>query len=92
MLLLEPASPDSFFQWGFFVDACSPTEYVEAYIMEPMAERMLGADPALKAEFERRLKEDAAFAASAEQRLAFFYRRTPFFDERHLLYPVAREE
>jgi hypothetical protein len=31
-------------------------------------------------------------AASPEQRLAWFYRRTPFFDDRLDLYPVAREE
>jgi hypothetical protein len=92
MLLLEPASPDSFFAWGFFHEALQQTEYGEAYVVEAMAERMLRADPALRSEFERRLEQDAAFAASAEQRLAFFYRRTPFFDERYLLYPVAREE
>src|ERR1051325_8270741 len=31
-LLLEPASNDSLFQWGFFGSILSPTEYVEAYI------------------------------------------------------------
>lgn len=58
MVLLEPASPDSFFRWGFFLEILQPTEYVEGYIMEPMAERMLASDLALRAEFERRLKED----------------------------------
>ena len=63
-VLLEPASPDSFFQWGFFNEVLQPTEYVEAYIMEPMAERMLAEDPALRAEYEQRVREDAAFAAT----------------------------
>jgi hypothetical protein len=59
--------------------------------MEPMAERLLAADPALRAEFERRIREDAAFARSADERLLWLYRRTPFADERWRLYPVARE-
>jgi hypothetical protein len=54
VLLLEPASPDSFFQWGFFHEALQPTEYVEGYVMEPMAEAMLAEDAALKARYEQR--------------------------------------
>jgi hypothetical protein len=105
MLLLEPAAPDSFFSWGFFHEVLQPTEYVEAYVMEPMAERMLAEDPALRAEFERKLREDPTFAGStagkpsahegfipgAPARLQWFYEKTPFFDERARLYPVARE-
>ena len=64
MLLLEPAAPDSFFSWGFFHEVLQPTEYVEAYVMEPMAERMLAEDPALKEAFEKKLREDPAFAGS----------------------------
>lgn len=91
MLLLEPACPDSFFQWGFFLTSLQPTEYVEGYIMEPMAERMLAEDPALRAEFEKKLREEPKFAADPKERLQWFYRKTPFFDERWNLYPVARE-
>ncbi len=90
-LLLEPASPDSFFRWGFFLGALQATEYAEGYVMEPMARAMLAADPGLKAEFERRLAQDAAFAADPRARLQFFYERTPFFDSRFRLYPVGRE-
>jgi hypothetical protein len=91
MLLLEPASPDSFFQTGFFHWALQRTEYAEGYIIEPMAERMLAKDPALRAEFERALRDDPELVASQQQRLDWFYRRTRFFDERWRLYPVARE-
>ena len=42
-------------------------------------------------EFDRRLATDEAFRASAEQRLDFFYSRTPFADPRWRLYPIARE-
>ena len=91
-VLLEPDSADSFLQWGFFNEVLQPTEYVEAYIMEPMAERMLAEDPALRAEYEKRVREDAAFAASPADRLQWIYQRTPFYDPRALLYPVGREE
>jgi hypothetical protein len=90
MLLLEPESEDSLFQWGFFLEILTSPEYVEPYVMAPMAEKMLAADPALAAEFAKRL-EDPAFAADPQARLQFFYQRTPYYDDRHLLYPVARE-
>jgi len=90
VLLLEPASSDSFFQWGFFLSIFQRTEYGESYVLEPLAEQML-ADPAVEAAFSLRLKEDPAFAADPRQRLEWFYERSPFFDERWRVYPVARE-
>ncbi|MDQ6799551.1 MAG: M14 family metallopeptidase [Acidobacteriota bacterium] len=90
-LLLEPASSDSFLQWGFFHSIFQRTEYSEAYVTEPMAEQMLAEDPALKSDFDRRLATDEAFRASPERRLDFFYSRTPFADPRWRLYPIARE-
>jgi murein tripeptide amidase MpaA len=89
--LLEPESEDSFFAWGFFSEILQRVEYMEPYAVAPMAERMLASDPKLKAEFEKRLKEDPAFAASPLRRLQFFYERSPFYDDRYLLYPVGRE-
>lgn len=91
VLLLEPDSPDSLFQWGFFPEPLQRTEYVESYVMVPMAEKMLAADPRLAAEFRKKLAEDPQFRSSESARLDWFYSRTPFFDERWRLYPVARE-
>lgn len=91
ILLLEPGSPDSFFQWGFFLEILQPTEYVEGYVMEPLAQRMLDRDPDLKRTFQARLKADPAFAADPQARLQWFYERTPYFDDRWRLYPVGRE-
>jgi hypothetical protein len=91
IVLLEPASPDSFFRWGFFLEILQATEYMENYVLEPTAERLLAGDAALRAEFERRLAQDPAFAARPADRLQWLYRRTPFFDERWRLYPVGRE-
>ena len=91
MLALEPQSSESFFAWGMFPEILNRVEYIEAYAIAPLAERMLEADPALRAAFEARLAEDADFAADGDARLAWFYERTPFYDERYRLYPIARE-
>jgi Zinc carboxypeptidase len=90
-ILLEPASADSFLQWGFFPEILERTEYFEDYVVEPMAAQMLAADPKLAEEFQKKLATDAAFRGSPEARLRFFYERTPYFDPKWRLYPVARE-
>lgn len=92
MAMLEPQAPDSLLQWGEFNNAFERKEYMEAYVAEEVAEKMLADDPALKAEFERRVREDAAFAADPRARLDFFYRRHPSWDERYRLYPVMRSD
>ncbi|WP_411834740.1 M14 family metallopeptidase [Pseudoxanthomonas mexicana] len=89
MALLEPAAPDSLLAWGGFNNAFESKEYMEDYVAEQVAREML-ADPAVKAEFERRLREDKEFAGSAEARLRFFHQRHPSWDERYRLYPVMR--
>ncbi|MDQ2824955.1 MAG: M14 family metallopeptidase [Verrucomicrobiota bacterium] len=91
-VLLEPASPDSFLQWGFFDEVFQQTEYIEGYILEPMAERMLASDPKLAEEFRQKLTSDEAFRASPKERLRWFYSKTPFVDERWKLYSIGREE
>lgn len=92
MALLEPQAPDSFAAWGRFNNHFERKEYMEAYVAEEVAREMLAADPGLKAEFERRLREDPEFAGSPRARLDFFYRRHSAWDERHNLYPIYRTE
>ena len=92
IILFEPAAPDSFVQWGFFNEVFQHTEYIEGYILEPMAERMLANDPKLAEEFRHKLATDETFRASSTERLRWFYSKTPFLDERWKLYPVGREE
>ena len=89
--LLEPESPESMLAWGYFPEILQRTEYIEGYAIAPLAEQMLASDPALKAEFEAKLKSDPKFAKNPEARLGWFYERTRYYDERYLLYPVARE-
>ena len=90
MTLLEPRGVDSFVSWGFFNNAFERKEYMEAYVAEEVAEKMLKEDPALMAAFEKRLAEDPMFAGSPTARLDFFYQRHPSWDERVNLYPIYR--
>jgi hypothetical protein len=92
MALLEPQAPDSLLGWGLFNNAFEQKEYMEDYVAEQVARDMLAKDPALKAQFEQRLRADPAFAASPAARLDFFYRRHSAYDTRLNLYPVLRTD
>ena len=92
MALLEPQAPDSLLAWGEFNNAFEQKEYMEAYVAEEVARDMLAKDPALKTEFEQRVKADAAFAKNPQARLDFFHRRHPSYDQRLRLYPVLRTD
>ncbi len=88
---LDPASPEGALAWGFLPTILQRTEYMEAYVAAPMADAMLASDPALKAEFDSKLVADPMFAADGDARLRWFYERSPYSDDRYLLYPVGRE-
>ena len=90
MLLLEPVSKDSYLSWGFFHSIFQRTEYIEAYVMEPMAKKMLEESPALRKEFEEKKSQDTKFANDPAAILSWFYSKTKYYDERYLLYPVGR--
>jgi Zinc carboxypeptidase len=90
--LLEPAGPDSFLAWGDFNAAFERKEYIEDYVLEPFARELLAKDPAVRAELERRLATDPAFANDPRARLEFFHERHPSFDEAYRLYPVLRAD
>jgi hypothetical protein len=87
---LEPKGPDSAMMWGFFDPIFEQKEYGEAYVEEKLAREMMAKDPALKAEFDKRVASDAKFAASPAARLAWFYDRSPWLDPKLGLYPVGR--
>lgn len=87
--LLEPEAGDSLMKWGFFNAIFEEKEYAEAYAMEPYARKMLAEDPALRAEFEQKLKDDPAFAGNPSARLRWFFERSPFFDKNLNRYPVV---
>ncbi|RFP08353.1 MULTISPECIES: M14 family metallopeptidase [unclassified Duganella] len=90
MTMLEPRGADSLLAWGEFNNAFERKEYMEEYVAEDVARGQLEADPALRAEFQKKLDSDAEFNKSQAKRLEFFARRHASWDERYNLYPVMR--
>ncbi|MDR3385768.1 MAG: M14 family metallopeptidase [Rudaea sp.] len=89
--LLEPDAPDSLVRWGFVNAIFEQKESGDARVLEKLARDMLAADPALKARFEARLKNDPAFARNPEARLEFFYRLSPWYTQQNVgVYPVLK--
>ena len=88
--LLEPEGPDSLLAWGVFNAWFERKDGMERYVVEAEARKMLEANPKLRAELDAAMKADAGFAASADQRLEFFERRHPSWDDHANLYPVFR--
>jgi hypothetical protein len=89
--LLEPQAPDSLLHWGYLNATFEAKEYGEPRVVEKLAREMLAKDPALKAEFERRLHDDPTFAASPGARLQFFFEHSPWYAAQHVgAYPVLR--
>ncbi len=88
--LLEPSAPDSLAAWGFFNAVFEQKEFGESYVLEKLAREMMKKNDKLRQEFEQRVASDSKFAASARERLQFFYDRSPYHDKELNLYPVAR--
>jgi hypothetical protein len=87
--VLEPQGPDSFVRWGFFDPIFSRTEYVEPYVIEPMAREMLARDPDLARQLEEAKAADPGFAGDPRAIRDWFYRRTPYWDDRVNVYPIG---
>jgi hypothetical protein len=88
--LLEPQAPDSLAAWGEFNGAFEQKEYMEEYVAEDVAREQLKRDPALAAEFQRKLATEPDFVRDPAARLEFFARRHASWDEQLNLYPVFR--
>ncbi|WP_386065279.1 M14 family zinc carboxypeptidase [Tahibacter sp. UC22_41] len=88
--LLEPQAPDSLAAWGEFNGAFEQKEYMEEYVAEDVAREQLKRDPALAAEFQRKLATDPEFVRNPNARLEFFARRHASWDEQFNLYPIFR--
>jgi len=88
---LEPEAPDSALRWGFFNSIFEQKETGEAYVLEKLAREELAKDPALRAEFERRVQADPEFGGTPSARLEFFYERSGWGAANRVgEYPVGR--
>jgi len=91
VILMEPESVDSFFQWGYFNTIFTQTEYMETYIMEPLIAIMLAEDSDLKKRFEEKKSAEPDFAKSPRAIYQWFYAQTPYYDQNWKVIPVGRE-
>lgn len=89
---LEPQHPDSYFAWNFMDGILMQKEYFSPYVFEDLAASMLQKDTELKAAFESKKIEDSEFAKNASAQLNWIYERSPYYEEGHKRYPVARVE
>ncbi len=87
---LEPKAPDSWFAWNFFDPILMQKEYFSAYVFEDLAADFLRQHPEVRAELEALRKADPTFAADARKQLDWVYRKSPWYEPTHRLYPVAR--
>jgi len=89
--LLEPQSQDSLLASGRF-DAALPEESpLPRHLLAPMADAMMRSRPALRAVFEQRLADDAAFAADPQARLRWWEQQSEYMQRARWTYPVYAE-
>jgi hypothetical protein len=88
--MLEPASPDSYLQWGFFNATFEMKEYFETYQMEEYARKMMVENPGLKNEFEQWKAANPESAGNQWAELEWFFLRSPWADTKRNVYPVGR--
>ena len=86
--LLEPEAADSLLAWGMLSSVFEQKEYIDPRVLDGLVTEML-KDPKIAAEWKAAL-EDEKFAADARARYAWWYRRTPYWDETVGLLPYFR--
>lgn len=89
--LLEPEAVDSLFAWGFFHRMLERRGSLERYNMVPLADAMLAEDASLRRAFADWRAANPDVAEDTGARLQWFADRTPYADQLHLEYPIARE-
>lgn len=87
---LEPGAPDSYVAWGLWNTIFEQKEYIEDYMIDPLAEKMYRENAALRAEFDARRAADTAFARDTRAKRDFFYKRSTYSEPQLGHYPVAR--
>ncbi|WP_255444000.1 M14 family metallopeptidase [Robiginitalea sp. SC105] len=89
---LEPAAPDSFFNWNFFDTVLQQKEGFSPYVFEETAARLLESDSTLRHAFQRMRDSVPGFADSGYRQLDWLYMHSPNYEPAHRQYPVYRME
>ena len=87
---LEPAAPDSFFNWNFFDAILQRKEGFSPYVFEDLMEQMLKENDSLRMVFEEKKNEDEAFGNNGYRQLYWLYERSPYAEKEYKRYPVLR--
>ena len=87
---LEPASPDSFFNWNFFDSVLQQKEGFSPYVFEDLAKELLDKDPALNEDFQEKKKSDREFSKDWFAQLDWIYKKSDHFEKAYLRYPIFR--
>lgn len=87
--LLEPKSPASLLQWGYFNGIFEQKEYGESYILEPLAREML-KDSLIKSSYEKEVKNNPNFPKDSYAILNWFYTHSQYKDDKQNIYPVGK--
>lgn len=87
--VLEPQSPASLLQFGYFNSIFEQKEYGESYVLEPLAREML-KDPKIKEDFENEIKTNPDFKKDSYNMLNWFYVRSNYKDEQQNIYPIGK--
>jgi len=90
METMEPAAPDSFFNWNFFDPILQRKEGFSPYVFEDLARELLNENKALREEFQEKKKQDEEFNASAYRQLYWIYENSPYAEKGYRRYPVYR--
>lgn len=87
---LEPRATDSYLRWNFFDAIFQQKEYFSAYVFEETAARLLRENPALAEGFAKWQKAHPTKARQAYPSLLWIYRHSPYYEQEHRRYPVAK--
>ena len=87
---LEPAAPDSFFNWNFFDTILQQKEGFSPYVFEDTALEMLQNDSVLRKEFESKKELEVDFNQNWYAQLDWLFKRSHHYEKAHLEYPVYR--
>lgn len=87
---LEPIGADSYFNWNFFDGILNQKEYFSDYVFEDLAEKFLNENPAIQKELNEKKATDEKFRNDPPAILDWVYRKSPWYEPSHNVYPVAR--
>ena len=87
---LEPAAPDSFFNWNFFDTILQQKEGFSPYVWEDKAEMLLKTNPKLQIEYNIKVSYDEDFANNWYAQLDWIHKKSYNYEKAHLQYPIYR--